>query len=309
MTPKSGQPSRQDVWRIASRQHDRVTVEQLIELGMTRDAIVHRVRVGKLFRVTRSVLAISRPRGTREERWMTAVLGCGREVAAIGDSSALALYGVGSETDGVTHVSVPSPLHPRCEGVRVRRRRLVLPAEWRVRNFIPVTSPALTIIDNARRLEEEGTESLITAACQKDLLTPDILRAAAERYRRIPGSRLVRTILDRHDFMLTDSELELWFGRIVRRYGFPQPLPQQMVCGFRVDFFWPDLGLIVECDSLRFHRTAERQTRDAERDQIHTAAGYTTMRFTRYQVRHQPEVVAERLAPVIERIAGAEAAI
>ena len=34
------------------------------------------------------------------------------------------------------------------------------------------------------------------------------------------------------------------------------PLTSQRLNGFRVDFFWPELGLVVETDGLRYHRTA-----------------------------------------------------
>jgi very-short-patch-repair endonuclease len=42
---------------------------------------------------------------------------------------------------------------------------------------------------------------------------------------------------------------------IVRRVGLPDPLTQVWLDGFRVDFYWPDLGVVVETDSLRYHRT------------------------------------------------------
>ncbi len=72
--------------------------------------------------------------------------------------------------------------------------------------------------------------------------------------------------------------------------------------GFRVDFFWPDLGLVVETDSLRYHRTAERQTRDRRRDQAHTAAALVPLRFTRAQVWFEPEHVEAVLATVAKRL-------
>jgi len=47
----------------------------------------------------------------------------------------------------------------------------------------------------------------------------------------------------------------------------------------------PELGLVVETDGLRYHRTPAQQARDRRRDQLHTAAGLTTLRFTHAQVR------------------------
>ena len=61
-----------------------------------------------------------------------------------------------------------------------------------------------------------------------------------------------------------------------------------MVNGFEVDFYWPDLGLVVETDGWRYHRTPSAQTRDALRDQTHTASGLTPLRFSHYQVKYEP---------------------
>jgi very-short-patch-repair endonuclease len=70
------------------------------------------------------------------------------------------------------------------------------------------------------------------------------------------------------------------------------------VNGFKVDFFWPELGLVVETDGLRYHRTASQQLKDRRRDQAHTAAGFTVLRFTHRQVRHDPAHVVMTLRSV-----------
>ena len=69
--------------------------------------------------------------------------------------------------------------------------------------------------------------------------------------------------------------------------GLPLPLTKQIVNGFEVDFFWPDLGLVVETDGLRYHRTPSTQTRDARRDRAHTLAGMTPLRFTHYEIKYE----------------------
>ena len=74
--------------------------------------------------------------------------------------------------------------------------------------------------------------------------------------------------------------------RLVDRAGIPRPLTQQHVNGFRVDFYWPELDLIVETDGLRYHRTASQQSKDRTRDQSHAAAGLVAIRFTHAQIRH-----------------------
>jgi very-short-patch-repair endonuclease len=80
------------------------------------------------------------------------------------------------------------------------------------------------------------------------------------------------------------------------------------VNGFRVDFFWPDLGLVVETDGLTYHRTAAQQARDRLRDQAHTAAGLTPLRFTHAQVRYEPGHVEHVLRTTYRRLAPVHAA-
>ena len=72
--------------------------------------------------------------------------------------------------------------------------------------------------------------------------------------------------------------------------------------GFEVDFYWPDLGLVVETDGLRYHRTPAQQARDRLRDQTHAAAGLTALRFTHAQVAFEAAHVQAVLRAVAARL-------
>ena len=74
------------------------------------------------------------------------------------------------------------------------------------------------------------------------------------------------------------------------------------VNGFKVDFYWPDLKLVVETDGLRYHRTPAQQQRDRLRDQAHLAAGLTPLRFTQAQVRFEAAHVERTLLNVAGRL-------
>jgi very-short-patch-repair endonuclease len=100
----------------------------------------------------------------------------------------------------------------------------------------------------------------------------------------------------------SDSQTPIWriyFRRIVRTAQLPIPLTKQRVNRFEVDFFWPDLGLVVETDGLRYHRTPTAQLRDARRDRAHVMAGMTPLRFTHYEVRYEPSRVRAELVKTI----------
>ncbi len=190
-------------------------------------------------------------------------------------------------------------LHRR-PGITAHRRCLTA-QETTVRHGIPVTTPATTIVDLAPGLTRHELETAINEADKLDLIDPEALRAAAGEMGRRRGASTVRRVLDHRTFTLTDSETERRFLPIARKAGLPLPLTQQYVNDFKVDFYWPDLGLIVETDGLRYHRTPAEQARDRLRDQTHTAAGLTCLRFTRAQVRFEPAHVGAVLSSVAAR--------
>ena len=89
---------------------------------------------------------------------------------------------------------------------------------------------------------------------------------------------------------------------IARRAGLGKPQTGVWLNGYKVDFYWPELGLVVETDGLRYHRTAAQQARDAERDQAHIAAGLTPLRFPTVQVVYEGRAVERVLRTVGERL-------
>jgi very-short-patch-repair endonuclease len=184
--------------------------------------------------------------------------------------------------------------------VAVHRRRLD-PSERTAHEWIPVTDIHRTLLDLAQGLSRHDLERAINTADKLDLTDPETLRAALHRYAGRPGVALLKQMLDRHTFRLTDSQLEQRFLPIARSAGLPIPLTGQRVNGFKVDFHWPDLGLVVETDGLRYHRTPTQQARDRLRDQAHAAAGLIALRFTYAQIRYEPGHVRATLAAVAER--------
>jgi very-short-patch-repair endonuclease len=258
-----------------------ISREQLLDLGFTRAAIKHRIAKRRLHVVGRGVYAVGRPELTQFGRWMTAILATGSE-AVLSHRSAAALWGIAKQRGNAIHVSVPSHLRrSSSRGITVHRRTELSATQ---RNGIPVTTPVDTLIDVATELSHDGLEQAINEADKLDLVDPEALRDAVARIRR-PGAAKLRATLA--DFTPTDSPLERDFLRIVRKAGLPKPRTRERVNGHRVDFYWPDLNLVVETDGLRYHRTPAQQAADRVRDQDHFVARVRSLRFTRAQVRHE----------------------
>ena len=170
------------------------------------------------------------------------------------------------------------------------------------RDHIPVTGPVRTLVDLATELTPRSLERAVNEADKSGLLTYDELLVALMGFAGEPGVRPLRRLLDRHTFRLSDSDLEVLFRPIAESAGLPPPLTKAWLNGFEVDFFWPDLGLVVETDSLRYHRTPSAQARDRLRDQTQTAAGLTPLRFTHWQVKHERAHVRNVLKRTVARL-------
>jgi very-short-patch-repair endonuclease len=159
----------------------------------------------------------------------------------------------------------------------------------------------LTLVDLAARLSRGRLEQAVNDADRVNLVDPETLRSELERFAGLPGVRALRAMLDRRTFTMTDSELERRLLPISRRAGLSQPQTQVVVNGFRVDFYWPELGLVVETDGLRYHRTPAQQAHDRRRDHAHVAAGLEALRFTHAQITFEPEHVCATLIAVAQR--------
>jgi very-short-patch-repair endonuclease len=302
MTYKTAQPLARAARKLAEKQHWVIARRQLLDLGFSDPAIRHRIAKGRLHTIWRGVYAVGRPRPGRHGLWMAAVLACGPE-AFLSHTSAAALLEIVPGAPSPVDVSVPSGQCPRPgRGIRMHRRRGLTNADVARHLGIPVTSPALTLLDLAPGLSRAQLERAIGEADKHDLIDPESLRHQLERFAGRPGIAALRETLDRNTFTLTDSELERRFLPLARQAGLPSPVTQHDLNGFRVDFYWPELGLVVETDGLRYHRTPAQQAKDRLRDQAHAAAGLTPLRFTRAQVRFEPDRVRRVLKAVAARL-------
>jgi very-short-patch-repair endonuclease len=279
-----------------------VTHGQLTALGLSAKAIERRIQAGRLHPIHRSVYAVGRPELTQLGRWMAAVMSCGPN-AMLSHGDAGAAWGFVALSGSVVEISVAGPYERRRPGIRMHRRPGLDPGEVTLHHGIPITSPVRTLLDLATRLGPAALERAVNEADRLDVVDPDSLRAAVERRNGQRGAPALRRILDRATFRLTDSELERRLLRLAARAGLQPPLTGALVNGYKVDFFWPALGLVVETDGLRYHRTPAQQARDRARDQAHAAAGLTPLRFTHAQVRYEPRRVEATLAAVARRLA------
>jgi very-short-patch-repair endonuclease len=159
------------------------------------------------------------------------------------------------------------------------------------------------LVDLATCTGFDRLDRAVNEADRLGLIDPESLASALDAIPPRPGVGRLRSLLDSHTFAPTDSVLERRFLSLVRAAGLPPPKTQVEVSGFRVDFYWPALGLVVETDGLHYHRTPSQQKKDRLRDQAHAVSGVTALRFAAAQVHYEPKRVKETLVAVAGRLA------
>jgi hypothetical protein len=161
-------------------------------------------------------------------RWQS----CGPD-AALSHESAAALLEIRRDGGGDIEVSVPAHVSRQPRGVVVHRRTLRGPWEVTVQQGIPITAPCA----RSSTRHASGPGSTRGRGQRGRQARPDRPRVAArsalENLAGRPGVAILRELLDRRTFRLTDSQLEREFLLRVRRVGFPPPDTQQKVNGLR----------------------------------------------------------------------------
>jgi very-short-patch-repair endonuclease len=299
MATKKLQPWAAAAWELTRRQHGVVTRRQLLDLGMPQGIIRSRLEGGQLHPLWAGVYAVGRPDLGQLGRFKAATLACGPD-AQLSHRSAAALWRLRPQAGGPIDVAVPSGVLRERAGIRLHRR--AHHGQTRFVRGIPVADPVSVLIDLAAGLGTEEVEDALNEADRLDLIRTHRLRPALDRERSRPGVGRLKRILDSQTFSRAANALERRFLAIVRDAGVPPPQTQRRLGRYRVDFFWPALGFVVETDSLRHHRTAAEQAVDLGRDQAHAREGMRSLRFTHSQVFHRPGLVREVLVDALHHL-------
>ncbi len=279
---------------LAEAQHGVVAVWQLMELGLGRGAIQHRVSIGRLHRVHQGVFAVGHANLSREGHRMAAVLAYG-PYAVLSHRSAAAHWGIGHASH---RYDVTTPQSKRSRKT-IRAHAAKLHAEDRtVHNGIPTTSVARTILDLAAQSTKDQLTYLIEEADRKHRLDLAALDRAIARRPRAAGVARLKAVLKTYRGPADNrSQLERKFRRLVARANLPEPQFNVLIAGLTVDVYWPQWKLVVEIDSDPYHNNPRAFENDRIRDATLQKIDLRVLRVTGDRLDNAPAaVVADIIA-------------
>jgi very-short-patch-repair endonuclease len=284
------------IGRLASSQHGVVTRAQLLDAGVTRHQIQHRLLLGALLSVHRGVYRVGHRAPSLEADYLAAVLACGRE-ARLSGVAASHLFGLLKGRPPAPEVT--APLGRRVPGVRVRRAHIARPDRATHRG-IPVTAVPRTLIDLAADLPLDSLARACHEAGVRYRTTPAHIAAAlARRPKNTPGAAKLKQIVE-GDARVTLSVLERRFLKLLGERGLPLPVTNRPAGAYHVDCRWPNRRLTVELDSYRFHHSRHAWEQDRRRERDARARGDDLRRYTWADVVEQPTGMIAELRRLLE---------
>ena len=196
-----------------------VTHRQLAVVGIRGSAITRRVATGRLERVYRGVFAVGHAQHTPEARWIAAVMACGPG-AVLSHLDAAALWKIYESRTAKIHVTTTTRSRRAQPGIRAHRARNLDPADVTVKDGIPVTTVARTLVDLTDVLTSDRVLRAIREAEYLRLLDLDTLIAAVQRAHGRRRLRVLNEAIARHrPGQIVREELEHRFLELVHAAG------------------------------------------------------------------------------------------
>ena len=208
--------------RRAARSWGVLSVEDLLDCGLTHDAIMRRARRGILTRLHRGVYAVGHASPPPEGALLAAAKACGKG-ALVSHASAAWLWGLLERLSARPEVTVPGSSACLHRGIRAHRSARIDPADRGHKRGVRVTSPARTLLDLAGRFSHRELRRAVRQAQSLRLVSVRDLLTAIERLGPRPGTRKLAEILATGPAP-TRSELEDVVLELLLGGGFITPM-------------------------------------------------------------------------------------
>jgi very-short-patch-repair endonuclease len=267
---------------IAGDNHGVIDNAELWVCGLSRDAVMHRRRNGRLHLVFPGVYAYGTPTLSMRGLFLAATKACGSR-SAISHISGDHLWDlIPWDGHGPIHVIVPTSHTRKIDGIVVHRTR----RPFKVVRYdgIPVVTPARALADSLSMLSSKDHRRAVREAMALKRVTIGEMRSEPKLRRYLTDG-----------YTPTRSELEDAVLDLLERAGFVKPDVNKPLGPYLPDFRWPNERLIIEADSKEWHDNPLRRQDDATRQAHLEATGERIVRVTWRQVINQPKQTLTRI--------------
>jgi hypothetical protein len=285
-------------WRDAFSDSGVATSQELLTL-VSRGRLRTLIRNGELVRVQHGVYAVVAPDDASRLRGLD--LRTGHRLVACMHSAA-SLYGFDIDPDGRLHVLDPGVRIRPTPDVMVHQR---VGAPLRMVGDRLATAPAWTAVEVARTLRRPRALAVLDASLGGGLCTAAELASAVAEQKGRRGIVKVRDLLIHADAR-AESPMESEARLVFIDGGLPLPELQFEIVDcrgrlWRVDFAWPDFGVVAEYESMEWHATPEALKHDRMKVASLQEVGWTSVPLVVDDVRRHPLDLVARMWTMFER--------
>ncbi len=271
---------------LAGRQFNRISRGQLLQCGLDRGAVEHRVGSGRLVIVEPGVFAFAPVLDDKWGRWMGATL-TERQTVLSRLSAAVAYEILGREGRLIT-VTRPGDGGPVRHGGLWVHRSTALAGDITELHGVPITTVARTALDLASDVNDRAYARAVREALRLGLTTIYELGDALGRYQGRRGSKRFARMLARYSGLPIErarSGAEIRATQLLRDAGISGWRLNVDVAGEEADLSFPARRLIIEVDGGPFHLD---KGEDKRKEIAWRAAGWIVRRLPSDDVYDRP---------------------
>jgi predicted transcriptional regulator of viral defense system len=289
---------------VAAAHHGVFSLRHLQKHKVSHRARQHRLDSGRWIQVHARAYRIAGTPASWRSDLLAACWAAGSRAVASHRSAAM-LWELPGRREDLVEITCPRWRRARHDGLLVHETTRLSLRDVTTTDAIPVTTVERTIFDLCAVTSSTTADLAIDNALRRgltDLATLErLLRRVGGRGR--PGTQRFRALLqDRSpNLALTDSERERLLLRMLRRHGFPSPIPQFEIRDddgrliARPDFAYPDRKIAIEYDSYQEHTGKVALVRDSARRNAIVARGWAPIAATAEDLRRGGHQLASDL--------------
>lgn len=286
---------RVDEWIDAVIEHDGLILrERALREGVDPDQVMKALRTGRIRRVQRCVYVRRATDVAPLALARAAVLSSGVADAVASHQTAARVHGI-AVPDGRWPEHVTVARNER----RIRRRELIChgralaQGDVELRDGVPLTTAVRSLLDMSTEVARLNAVWAIDDAIRNGLVTADEMATSLKTRHGGRGDGVIKMRVSEADGR-AESILETAGRLALKDAGVQLPIAQHEVFDgggkvvARLDAAYPELGLGIEYDGAAVHGAPRALYRDRHRQNRLLHLGWTLLRFTWWDVTHDP---------------------